>query len=126
MCLVAMPDGHAHPIACVRSTDDITSRLELLRRIQLDSDRLNWLARAATFRVTWGQVDEDTHGGITTDKGVHTNLRKALEDGEDPAENMGVVVCPDRHCQATTKFSQAEPIDASACTTKVRHSGLVG
>ena len=65
MCLVAMPDGHAHPIACVCSSDDITSRIELLRRIQLDSDRLKWLAHAATFRIIWGEVAEDTHGGIT-------------------------------------------------------------
>ena len=79
MCLVAMPDGRAHPVACVCSTDGVTSRLELLRRIQLDSDRLNLPARAATFRVIWGQVEEDTHGGITTDKGVRANLRKAHE-----------------------------------------------
>ena len=107
MCLVAMPDGQARPIACVCSTDGVTSRLELLRRIELESDRLNWLAHAATFRVIWGQVEEDTQGGITTDKGVRVNLRVALEEGADPAENMGVVFCPDTlgTAQATTTFT---------------------
>ena len=114
MCLVALPDGQAHPNACVRPSDDIASRLELLRRVQLDSERLNWLMRATTFRIIWGQVDEETHGGITTNKGVRANLREALEDGEDPAENMIVIVCPDTlaTAQATTKFFQAEPVDA--------------
>ena len=63
MCLVAMPDGHARLIACVCSPDDITCRIELLRCIQLDSEHLNWLAHAATFRIIWGEVAEDTHGG---------------------------------------------------------------
>ena len=58
MCLVAMPDGHARPIACVRSSDDITSRFELLRHIQLDSERVNWLMHAATFRIIWGEIAE--------------------------------------------------------------------
>ena len=48
MCLVAMPDGRVRPIACVCSSDGVTSRIELSRRIHLDSDRLKWLARAAS------------------------------------------------------------------------------
>ena len=59
-------------------------------------------------------------------KGVRTNLRQALENGEDPVEDMGVgvIVCPDTMgtAQATTGFCRAEPIDAA----KVRHSGLAG
>ena len=115
MCIVALPDGESHPIACVSSSDGITSRLELIRRIELEADRLNWLAHAATFRVIWGTVGDDTHGGITTDKGVRMNLRLAIEEhGEDPAEDMGVVFCPDALgvVQATTTFLQVEPIDA--------------
>ena len=78
MCVVALPDGESHPIACVCSTDGMTSRLELIRRIELEGERLSWLAHCATFRVIWGKVDEGTHGGITTDKGVRKNVRQAL------------------------------------------------
>ena len=55
MCVVAMPDGESHPIACVCSSDGITSRLELIRRIELEGDRLNWLAHSATLPSDLGQ-----------------------------------------------------------------------
>ena len=40
MCVVALSDGESPSIACVCSTDGMTSRLELLRRIELEGDRL--------------------------------------------------------------------------------------
>ena len=62
-----------------------------------------------TFRVIWGKVEESTDGGVTDDRGVYTrkNLRLALEEGADPAENMEVIVCPDA-------FTQAQPVDTEA------------
>ena len=92
MCVVALSDGESTSIAGICSTDGITSRLELIRRIELEGERLAWVAHAATFRVIWGKVDESTDGGITHDRGViRKNLRVALEEGADPAENMEVV-----------------------------------
>ena len=79
-------------ISCYRSrmlscsSDSLgTSRLELIRRIELEGERLAWVAPAATFRVIWGKVEEETDGGITDDRGVRKNLRVALEEGADPA-----------------------------------------
>ena len=116
MCVVAAADGDSPAIAAVCSTDLGTSRLELIRRIELEGERLAWVAHAATFRVIWGKVDEETDGGITDDRGVRKNLRVALEEGADPADNMEVIVCPDSLAvaQATTTFIEAEPVDAEA------------
>ena len=111
-----LTDGESHPIAFVCSTDGMTSRLELIRRIELEGERLNWLAHAATFRVIWGKVEESTHGGMTTDRGVRKNLRQALEEGEDPADHMEAIVCPDvlGVAQGATSFLHADPVDAEA------------
>ena len=74
-----------------------------------------WVAHAATFRVIWGKVEE-SDGGITDDRGVRKNLRVALEEGAGPADNMEVIVCPDTLAvaQASTYFTQAEPVDTEA------------
>ena len=115
--VVALADGESPAIAAVCSTDIIgSSRLELIRRIELEGDRLAWVAHAATFRVIWGKVDESTDGGITDDRGVRKNLRVALEEGADPAENMEVIVCPDSLAvaQVSTTYAEAEPVDAEA------------
>ena len=116
MCVAALSDGHSPSIAGICSTDGITSRLELIRRIELEGERLAWVAHAATFRVIWGKVEESTDGGITDDHGVRKNLRVALEEGADPAEHMEVLVCPDTlaAAQASTYFAQAEPVDTEA------------
>ena len=42
------------------------------------------------YRVIWGNVEEDAHGG-TTHKGVRKNFRQALEEGEDPAESIALM-----------------------------------
>ena len=115
LCVMAMADGESPAAVC--STDILgSSRLELIRRIELEGDRLAWVARAATFRVIWGKVDESTDGGITDDRGVRKNLRVALEEGADPADNMEVIVCPDSLAvaQASTTYIEAEPVDAEA------------
>ena len=116
MCVVALSDGESPSMAGICSTDGITSRLELIRRIDLEGGRLAWVAHAATFRVIWGKVEESTDGGITDDRGVRKNLRVALEEGADPADNMEVTVCPDTLAvaQASTYFTQAEPVDTEA------------
>ena len=90
----------------------MTSSLERIRRIELEGERLNWLAHAATFRVLRGKVEESTRGGITTDKGVRMNLCQALEEGEDPAEHVEALVCPDvlGVAQGVTSFLQAEAL----------------
>ena len=117
LCVMAVADGESPAIAAVCSTDILgSSRLELIRRIELEGDRLAWVAHAATFRVIWGKVDESTDGGITDDRGVRKNLRVALEEGADPADNMEVIVCPDSLAvaQASTTYIEAEPVDAEA------------
>ena len=114
---MAVADGESPAIAAVCSTDNLgSSRLELIRRIELEGERLAWVAHAATFRVIWGKVDESTDGGITDDRGVRKNLRVALEEGADPADNMEVIVCPDSLAvaQASTTYIEAEPVDAEA------------
>ena len=63
--VMAMADGDSPAIAAVCSTDILgSSRLELIRRIELEGERLAWVAHAATFRVIWGKVDESTWGAI--------------------------------------------------------------
>ena len=114
---MAVADGESPAIAAVCSTDILgSSRLELIRRIELEGEPLAWVAHAATFRVIWGKVDESTDGGITDDRGVRKNLRVALEEGADPAGNMEVIVCPDSLAvaQASTTYIEAEPVDAEA------------
>ena len=98
-----------------------SSRLELIRRIELEGDRLAWVAHAATFRVIWGKVDESTDGGITDDRGVRKNLRVALEEGADPADNMEVIVCPDSLAvaQASTTYIEAEPVGCRGIVPRV-------
>ena len=127
MCVVALSDGESPSIAGICSTDGITSRLEFIRRIELEGDRLAWVAHAATFRVIWGKVEESIDGGITDDRGVRKNLRVALEEGADPADHMEVIVCPD-----TLAVAQAIHLFHSVkqnrwtlrhCSTNVRHSG---
>ena len=89
MCVVALSDGESPSIAGICSTDGISSRLELIRRIELEGERLAWVARAATFRVLWGKAEETTNGGITDDKGVRRNLRVALEEGPGSSNSHG-------------------------------------
>ena len=117
LCVLATSDGESPAIAAVCSSDPRgTSRLELIRRIELEGERLAWVAHAATFRVIWGKVEEETDGGITHDRGVRKNLRVALEEGADPANNMEATVCPDTLAvaQASTTFIEASPVDAEA------------
>ena len=117
LCVMAVADGESPAIAAVCSTDNlVSSRLELIRRIELEGKRLARVAHAATFRVIWGKVEESTDGGITDDRGVRKNLRVALEEGADPADNMEVIVCPDSLAvaQASTTYIEAEPVDAEA------------
>ena len=113
--MLATSDGESPAIAAVCSSDPLgTSRLELIRRIELEGERLAWVAHAATFRVIWGKVEEETDGGITDDRGVRKNLRVALEEGADPANNMEATVCPDTLAvaQASTTYIEASPVDA--------------
>ena len=125
LCVVALADGESPAIAAVCSTDLGTSRLELIRRIELEGERLAWVAHAATFRVIWGKVDESTDGGITDDRGVRKNLRVALEEGADPADNMEAIVCPDSLAvaQASTTYVELNQWMQRHCSTSVRHSG---
>ena len=61
LCVMAVADGESPAIAAVCSTDNLgSSRLELIRRIELEGDRLAWVAHAATFHVIWGKVDQST------------------------------------------------------------------
>ena len=117
LCVLATSDGESPAIAAVCSSDPLgTSRLELIRRIELEGERLAWVAHAATFRVIWGKVEEETDGGITDDRGVRKNLRVALEEGADPANNMEASVCPDTLAvaQASTTYIESSPVDAEA------------
>ena len=43
MCVVALSDGESPSIAGICSTDGSTSRLELIRRIELEGERLAWV-----------------------------------------------------------------------------------